>query len=286
MQGAALATKTHEVEVITERDPEVAPDDLPARPDVKLEWLPVRALTPDHQYQRDRQERTLKKLRDNWDDSRLGAIIVNRDGEDIRITDGGHRWEVAKELFGMHYELPCVVSENLTHEQESAAFLGINRDRKAVSGWDQFRVAVAGGIEPYASIQAMLAQYGLAVGRRADENTIGAVATVLTSERKFGLGSLELAVLVLDSAYGRAKETWDSDMIMAVARTIHQLVVVDGVELDQGRLADVVSQQTPRQWYSQATMKLDNARGGTEKRSALIADQIIRGYRKKSRKGS
>lgn len=248
----------------------------PMRPKVGLEWIKVGDMTPNHTYQRDRQPVTIKKLTDGWDDARIGACIVNKITDatgkvtEIRLDDGGHRWEVALAMFGEKYELPCVVNENLDALQESGVFLGVNRDRKAVAKWDEYHVAVDGGHEPYVSIETMLNKYQLGAAQKASANRIGAVQALVRSEANFGIKALETAIVALEGAYGRSKATWDADMIQALAR----LAGKKKGGLDLQRLINTVAKQPVHVWRNKAL----NGPGGSESRSIKIAKIIATAY--------
>lgn len=272
----------------------------PRRPDVELAFVPVEKMTPDHEYQRDRKPARVQQIVEEWDDRKIGALLVVPHTDDegrlvYRVLDGGHRWEAARTKYGVDYELPVVIVAQSADDGDSAAdvagvFLGVNRDRSAVAKWDEFRVALNGGLSPYVDIaQGLQAKirdgHALGVAQKASPNRIGCVQALLRIHQHHGLEVLMRAVDVLDRLWGRHPETWDADMLQAVARVLGR-----NTDLEVDHLEKVLAKKSISQWKAAAinrtTTKITS--GGSESRANRLADVIMDAYnaRRRTRRAS
>lgn len=116
----------------------------------ELEWLPIRQLVIDGDYQRP-LERTnwtqIKKIAASFDWAHFTPVVVARLGDDLfSVIDGQHRCHAAK-LIGV-VEVPCVIHD-LTQQQQARAFAAINGQVTAVSSFHLYRAALA-ACEPWA----------------------------------------------------------------------------------------------------------------------------------------
>lgn len=248
---------------------------MPAtRPRVTLEFIRVADMTPNHAYQRERKPTEVQRLIREWVDHRVGALIVNRRSTgEVLIDDGGHRWDAARQRFGDDYELPCVVNDDLSGSDESDVFLGVNRDRANVGKWDEYRVGLEGGHQPYVRIEAVLRARGLGAASTARANRIGGIQSLLRVEAAFGLDVLGQTLDVLAEAFTHEATTWDADMIQAVARL---LGLNDGVDID--RLCRSLRKFTVPQWRLRAHHGLG---GGPLRRSIRIALVVAEEYNRR-----
>jgi hypothetical protein len=233
-------------------------------------------MEPSPAYQREQRKQTkVDRLVDTWLDHRVGALIVNKVNGKVWIDDGGHRWDAARTRFGPDYELPCIVNENLDGLAESDVFLGVNRDRTSVGKWDEYRVGLKGGHEPYVSIDRALDEHGLKVAQKASAHRIGAVQALLRVEKTWGIAVLSQAIKILLKAFTAQPTTWDADVIQAVAR----LIGFNASVVDLDRLAEVLGRFSVAQWRTKSMSKP----GGSESRSILIAKEIADVYNRRLR---
>lgn len=250
----------------------------PRRPNVKIGWVRIGDMTPDHAYQRDRKAAKVTALADAWDDRKVGAIMVNElaDGT-ILINDGGHRWEAARRRFGEDYQLPAVINLDLDGPSSAEVFDGVNTHRTAVSRWDSFRIALNGGREPAVSIEATLQKRKMGVSQTAGPNRIGAVGALLRIESAYGVETLGLTVDVLEAAFGREASTWDADALQAVAHLIgmnrsphHNVIVLN-------RLVTTLQVRSLAQWRVRSAAMATTS-GGSVSRSMAMARTIAHAY--------
>lgn len=261
----------------------------PRRPDVELAFVPAGEMTPDHDYQRDRKAPRVQRLVEGWDDRKVGALLVVRHDDGDRryylILDGGHRWDAARTLYGEDYELPVVIVGDSAATGDAEVFLGVNRDRSAVAKWDEFRVALNGGLSPYVDIEHGLQAKvrdgnALGVAQKASPNRIGCVQALLRIHDSYGLEVLLRAVDVLDDLWGRHPETWDADMLQAVARFLAR-----NSDLDLDRLEQVLAKKSISQWKATALNRTDKVTsGGSESRAIRLSNVITDAYNTRRRR--
>jgi hypothetical protein len=127
-----------------------------------LEWVPVAAIGIDTAYQRtidnEASQRFIRAIARDWDWSMcLPLKLSRRDDGSVWAVDGQHR-QAAAQLRGDIPHLPCVIGRYDSNADEAAAFVALNRQRRALSAVDLFVASLAAGnaeaIEVLATIKA------------------------------------------------------------------------------------------------------------------------------------
>lgn len=110
--------------------------------------------------------------------NKLGFPILNHRDKLFWILDGQHRIYALKQFgFSDSDVVTCEVYEDLSDAEMAEIFLG--RDaRRAISTYDKFHVACTAGHSRENSIRRVVEANGLKVGRRKEENTIGAIVAL------------------------------------------------------------------------------------------------------------
>lgn len=138
-------------------------------------WLARESLLIDATYQRSIDSRASAKLTrhiaENWDWRLCAPLTVShrQDGEapGHYVIDGQHRLAAA-ELRGDIAELPCIVSNFQTFEEEAMCFVELNSARKAVTALDRYHARVAAK-EPLAlKIKRVVEEAAFTVARNPD----------------------------------------------------------------------------------------------------------------------
>ena len=118
----------------------------PIPPPPKIAWLRLDELVIDESYQRDlsfRGRALIRRLVENWDWNCFKPLSVARcEGGGYEIIDGQHT-AIAAATHGAIETLPCLVLDAATLAQRSKAFIGINRDRVALTPFALFRARLA-----------------------------------------------------------------------------------------------------------------------------------------------
>lgn len=112
-----------------------------------LQFIAPAELQVDHEYQRSLEakasQRLISRLAQHWNWDLCQPLVVSRrQGGDLFVIDGQHRWEAAK-LRGDIAQLPCVVVEYESAADEAASFVHLNQQRRPLSKIDLFKAAIA-----------------------------------------------------------------------------------------------------------------------------------------------
>lgn len=102
----------------------------------ELAWIPVARCDVDRRYQRSmdgkRSQALIDRLVDKWHWARCGCLLATRAPNDrFWLQDGQHRSAAAARLGITH--LPALVSDDMSVEDQAAAFVGANLDRVALN---------------------------------------------------------------------------------------------------------------------------------------------------------
>lgn len=102
----------------------------------ELAWIPVARCDVDRRYQRSmdgkRSQALIERLVDKWHWARCGCLLATRAPNDrFWLQDGQHRSAAAARLGITH--LPALVSDDMSVEDQAAAFVGANLDRVALN---------------------------------------------------------------------------------------------------------------------------------------------------------
>jgi hypothetical protein len=136
------------------------PGDLP-----DLDWIDPELLDVDEAYQRRADQARIDKMVEWFDWRSFGALVVApRDDGRYSVVDGQHRALAAK-AHPLIELVPCVIIKATGAPAEAAAFIGLNKDRKAISALDGFWASIAAGEHDAERIKEMAERAGLKVLR-------------------------------------------------------------------------------------------------------------------------
>lgn len=149
--------------------------------------IKAKELHVDFEVQREEQPAQCKKLAREWDDRYVGNLTASlRDGK-FYLIDGQQRCTTkVKYMDDPDYEFNVVIHEHLTHEDEGRMFLAMNRDHKAVSAWDKYKVAVNVGQPDETAVDRIVRKKGFIVGAATTESVIGCSAALVRIYKAFG----------------------------------------------------------------------------------------------------
>ena len=129
----------------------------------------------------------IRAIARDWDWSLCQPLVVAaRPGEGLFVVDGQHRLAAAR-LRGDILDLPCVITSHAGPAEEAAAFVALNRRRRALGALDLFRAAIAGGDEDSRMMMAMIAEAGLSLAPHSNMRTWkpGQISHVAGIQRAF-----------------------------------------------------------------------------------------------------
>ncbi len=139
-----------------------------------LEWIPVVSIGIDPAYQRgidnDPSQRFIRAIARDWDWSLcLPLKLARRDDGSMWAVDGQHRLSAAL-LRGDIPHLPCVIGRYASNCDEAAAFVALNRQRRALGSMDLFKAAIAAGDDETIEVMAAIKASGLRLAPHSNYN--------------------------------------------------------------------------------------------------------------------
>jgi hypothetical protein len=171
----------------------------PIAPPPKIAWLALDQLVIDENYQRSlsgQSNKLIRRLVENWDWNCFKPLSVAAVGDGrYEIIDGQHT-AIAAATHGAVETLPCLVLDATTLAQRSAAFVGINRDRLALTPFALYRARLAAEDPEAVAVDAALVSAGAALVEsiRYDveypPGTVACIGTLLQVVRRGGKARL------------------------------------------------------------------------------------------------
>lgn len=243
-----------------------------------LMQLQAQELHTDFRVQRDVEPAQVKKLTKNWDDLCVGNLTASlRDGH-FWLIDGQQRVEVKMQASEPEYVFDVMVHENLTVKEEGRMFLAMNRDHKAVSAYDKYKVAVAVGEQPEASINKIVKRLGLKVGKVSSQTTLGIAATLIRVYNMDGTGYLLEESLMLNErlSYNYGDNPWDAQFIEGAAIFLNRHL--DNPVFNMDRLVTALRTHRKSQRVSDLVQTARAAAPSSNRAVGAVADMIFELY--------
>lgn len=249
--------------------------------DTFIDVVAVADMFADDTYQRPLDTRRADKIAAAWDRRLVGVLEVSDRGETATpryaIINGQHRWAAAARL-GIA-QLAATVHTGLTVEDEAKLFFDIDAKTRQLTTWDRWHARSAAGDPAVAAIERIASECGLAVTQEAGPKNLQCCAAL---ERIWNRSAPEVLadtlVLVLD--------VWPGDEAAKKAVVIEGVsLVLDryALDLDSGRLADAMSDLTPRQLHARARDLQDSGTKATFPQ--LIARVLVTAYNRRPGRG-
>lgn len=274
----------------------IAPAPDPSLP--VLDWLPVTALAVDHAYQRHlgeagRSAARIRRMAQGWDWSRCGALVVAQTADGHAAIDGQHRLAAATAA-GIE-ALPCLILPAPEVADQARAFVGINRDRAALSPAQRYMAELAAGEAEVVALQAVLDAAGVTVepreGYALAPGKTRAVARLKRLMKKPGAGYLEDALIMLvqgqpgiegagASGGNQFQGLLTGDTVEAATLAVQR---VRDAGADMKRLDDVLA-ETDFEHLTDAARRVAAQLG--RKTARVMAAEIIRSFNKGRREGA
>lgn len=249
---------------------------------MKYRRAKVSDLFVDTRYQRPLDERRVAKMKNHYDERLLGALEGSlRSNGKIAVFDGQHRLIMA-EILGLK-DLPVLVHENLTPEEEACLFEKLNEERKATRPIDRHKSRVFRG-EPNAveldnAIRSM--GYELGYGGGSGNPRIITAYTHLAKAQKLGGASLVEQILAFHDAW--APDVRPSAGILA--GLLWLFTAKTNEELDIDRLLKKVMGHDPRHVTrrGQAQQRVMGS-GGDHSMGSYVGAELLRIYNERARR--
>jgi hypothetical protein len=158
-------------------------------------WIDPRELLVDESYQRNLSERSLSLIRRiaaNWDWRRFKAPNVAWTDEGLEVIDGQHT-AIGAACRDDIQKIPVLVTEAPERADRASAFIGLNRDRVAITATQLHAAAVTAGDAEAMAIEEACRSVGITVlkvqpgaGRFKPRDTM-AVAAIGALVKRYGV---------------------------------------------------------------------------------------------------
>lgn len=251
---------------------------LPNPRQAKTRWLPISELRTDPKVNRPLEQRRVERIRDSFDASLLGVIIVAEDNGYI-ILDGQHRVAALTELWDSTRKIEAKVYSGLTIPQMAEMFVGLN-DAKKPHPIQIFMKRETAGDPVAVTIGKMVRDHGLEINLRSQDGHITAVNALDKVYHGFGKNGaspelLDNVLSVALGAWGRTSNAVRSETLVGLGLVLSR----DGNLIDKSALIQKLSVRHAGAAGVIADAKqLRNARGGSLANN--VADVIVATYNK------
>lgn len=158
-------------------------------------------------YQRSPEHRLplLQKIAKKFSWPKFGVVLLNRtkDGT-LYIIDGAGRHYIIYTILGLNCEVPCVIVDDLSVEEQARLFVEINQDQKHPNSGDIFKARVAMRDPVAVAVDSLFVQHGLTLGQRSGPKNIASVQSV---EKIFHAGNNLPLILTIKT------NEWKDDVV-------------------------------------------------------------------------
>lgn len=176
----------------------------------ELCWIALGEIGIDYAYQRGLEagasQSLIRKIAVHWEWGLCQPLaLAQRSDGKVYVVDGQHRLAAAK-LRGDIDLLPCVVRHFANYEDEAAAFVALNQQRRPLSKLDLFKAALAGGDMEAAQIAQCLEANGLSLAKHTNYTAwkpgeLAIVGGLQRCYRVHGIQVLDVSLAALAAAF-------------------------------------------------------------------------------------
>lgn len=183
----------------------------------RMEWLRADTIRP-WKHQRDLSKAAAVKIARDFDPDTLGTLtITRRDGVNY-LLDGQHRLVAIKDVLGWgEQNVPCVVYEGLTDQQEAKLFtaqaIGM---RRSLPPLHSLYVDYHAGVDHAQQLVATVERCGLRMGWKGNSktsNSLSAARALLFVAERYGQHRLQVVLEILRDSLGPSSRAYSSDFI-------------------------------------------------------------------------
>ena len=167
-------------------------------------------------YQRVLNNARVKRIADNFDQARVGVLLLSKRGPNsYAIVDGQHRLCAMRQI-GLQ-DAVCIVVVGMTYEDEANYFRIQTRDANTLNAYTLYKAGVEAGDEHFLRIEAILVQNDYEVGLKTEPMVITAVNTLSRVMTVQGEHALDLALKCIRAAWHGDSTALRREMLAGVA---------------------------------------------------------------------
>lgn len=265
--------KGHKGSLMLAQSPAADPGKKP-----ELRWLALAHCQVDHRYQRtldsDRSKSLIERLAANWRWASCGALLAVKSfdessgGKDrYLLLDGQHRAEAARRI-GIK-ELPALIIDGLSLEEQAAAFVRANLDRVAVNPFALHHARLVAGDERARLVDRVCGAAGVSIPKYPipAENlkpgqtlALGSIAALLQRLGERGASAVLKAVA---AAYVEQAGCLRASLLKAVGKVYESVPTPAERERSLPRITEWLARNKPGTLFAKAAQRKASY-GGTE----------------------
>lgn len=251
----------------------------------KSVMLSTKVLEIDKEYQRLINHDMVRKIRDNFDPDLFQSLIVSERDERYFVVDGMHRLIAINDIVN---EVPCILWQGLTYEEECAKFRKLNTNRKGLNASVVFHSMVCEGDSAALKVVEILAGNGFKYNRynqTSKENMIGSPSRMMKIYNTNGAAALDRLLHISRRAWHGTKDSLMTSMLAGL-----NTFLSENSGIDDNILVEALSEVDPkiikgRAAYYVTADTITGLNGGHSKQMH-IANAIKELYNKKVPKKS
>jgi hypothetical protein len=245
--------------------------------EVRTDWLYVRDLKVDHQYQRDLSTHRVAEIVAAFDPDLLGVLLVSqRSTGTTYLLDGQTRHAALLEMGWTDQRVPCLVYTGLSRKDEARIFVGANVTAVKPSPVAIFKGKLAAGDPDTTAAYNIARSHGYLENLRNDFKS-GSITSPSAIMAIYCHGSAQL----LDSTLAVTAAAWPKKHVAApTLRGVGAFIAQYGPAINMQRLVEVLARSTPEVLASRAqalnALTHSNARSGSAIVQVIVGDYNLR----------
>lgn len=231
-----------------------------------LQYCSPQQLQIDSCYQRSLEaaasQALIRRIATHWDWGLCQPLFVARRADGgLFVVDGQHRLEAAR-LRSDIWQLPCVVTSFASGEEEAAAFVQLNQQRRPLTKLDLFRAALAAGDMEASQIALALKDAGLrlAQGTNNQHMAPGSIANVGGLQHCYRTHGVQ----VLTAALEALAKAWPGEILRyagtlfpgLVALVIDQQPLAEPGSTSVNEIAAFAGATSQAEWHARISLAL------------------------------
>ncbi len=253
-----------------------------------LEWIAPADLLVDETYQRsleaDTSQTLIRRIASFWDWGLCQPVnVARREDGSLWIVDGQHRHAAALLRDDIPH-LPCVVQSFRNRGEEAAAFVALNKQRRALSAVDVFKASLAAGDQDAAAVMQVITDAGLSLARHQNyvawkPGQLYCIPTIQGGYRRHGR-------VVVSASLCALSEAFEGQVLNTAAHLLEGLLLFYAAELREDAFEpdvfiETLTATSQAEWVRRARAEMARADLGRKDamRSVLTAaylDQLSR----------
>ena len=245
----------------------------------KVAVISTSKLTYDKTYQRKLDFTHVREISNEFDSDLFGILVVSERDDKYYIVDGLHRYFATRDFIS---EMPCLLWQGLTYEEECEKFRKLNTARKSLNASQVFHELVCEGDKNALEVVNILKKCGFDYNRDnqiTKNNIVGSPKRMLKIYETYGGAALYRLMYINRKAWHGCKEGLTATILVGL-----NTFLTENLNIDDAYLVKALETTEPTLIKIQASyyINADNVSGvsGGSSRYIHIANAIKAAYNK------